>query len=370
MPDLLPGARQAQTAAPPERSQHATFKIGDRTVGSGAPCLLIAEMGLGHDGSLGAAHAFVDAVAAAGADAVKFQTHIAEAESTAAEQFRARVFVQDATRRDYWKRTAFNEEQWKGLQKHADERGLLFLSSPFSVEAVRLLTRVGVPAWKVASGEVTSLPMLAEMAETRRPFLLSSGMSRMEELDRAVAFIRERGLPLVLFQCTNRYPCPPEHAGLNLLAEYRARYGAPVGFSDHSGTVAAGLAAVALGACAVEVHVTFSRHCFGPDVSSSLTVEELATLAGGIRYVERALAAPVDKDAEAGQLGEIRAMFMKGIVAARALARGARLTAADLGFKKPATGIPVASLPDVVGKTLRRDVAADESITWRDLADD
>jgi len=345
----------------------ATFRIGDREVGYGAPCLVIAEMGLGHDGSLGAAHAFIDAVAGAGADAVKFQTHIAEAESTAAEQFRARVFMQDATRRDYWKRTAFSEEQWKGLKRHADERGLLFLSSPFSIEAVRLLARVGVPAWKVASGEVTNLPMLAEMAETRLPFLVSSGMSLMEELDRAVAFVRERDLPLVLFQCTNRYPCPPEHAGLNMLAEYRARYDVPVGFSDHSGTAAAGLAAVTLGACAVEVHVTFGRHCFGPDVSSSLTVEELAALAGGIRYLERALASPVDKNAEAGQLGEIRAMFMKGIVAARGLARGARIEAADLAFKKPAVGIPVSALRDVTGKKLLRDIAADEPLTWKDL---
>ena len=229
------------------------------------------------------------------------------------------------------------------------------------------MARVGVPAWKVASGEVTNLPMLAEMAETRLPFLVSSGMSLVEELDQTVAFIRERDLPLVLFQCTNRYPCPPEHTGLNMLADYRARYHVPVGFSDHSGTVAVGVAAVALGACAVEVHVTFSRHCFGPDVSSSLAVEELAGLVAGIRFVGRALSFPVDKNAEAGQLGDIRAMFMKGVVAARNLPRGGRIEAGDLAFKKPAVGIPVSSFSDVIGKKPLRDMVADEPLTWGDL---
>jgi len=350
--------------------QHQTFKIGGRTVGRGAPCLMIAEMGLGHDGSLGAAHAFIDAAAAAGADAVKFQTHIAEAESTAAERFRAPVFVQDAARRDYWKRTAFTEEQWTGLKRRADERGVLFLSSPFSTEAVRLLARVGVPAWKVASGEVTNRPMLDAMAATRLPFLVSSGMSRMEEVEGVVAFLREADLPFILFQCTNRYPCPAEHAGLNMIAEYRGRYGAPVGFSDHSGMAAAGVAAVALGACAVEAHVTFSRHCFGPDVAASLTVEEFAALVKGVRFVERALGSPVDKDAEAGLLGDIRAMFMKGIVAARHLPCGAVIREEDLAFKKPATGIPVSDLPRVIGGRVLRDLAADEALTWRDLANE
>src|ERR671939_371718 len=139
-------------------------------------CLIIGEVAQAHDGSLGLAHAFIDAIADAGAHAVKFQTHIAAAESTPGEPWRVKFSRQDASRYDYWKRMEFTEEQWHGLKQHADESGVQFLSSPFSVEAVELLTRVGVAAWKVASGEVSNQPMFQKMAETRWPILLSTGM--------------------------------------------------------------------------------------------------------------------------------------------------------------------------------------------------
>src|SRR4051812_45160420 len=158
-------------------------------------CLVIAEIGQAHDGSLGTAHAYIDAIAEAGADAVKFQTHIAAAESTPGEPFRVKFSPQDATRYDYWKRMEFTEPQWHALAEHARERGLIFLSTPFSSEAVELLARVGVPAWKVGSGEVTSLPLLAQMAATKLPVLVSSGMSSWEELDQATKTIQEAGAP-------------------------------------------------------------------------------------------------------------------------------------------------------------------------------
>src|SRR5437763_1720168 len=148
-------------------------------------CLIIGEVGQAHNGSLGMAHAFIDAIANAGADAVKFQTHIASAESTAAEPWRIRFSPQDSTRYEYWKRMEFSEEQWLGLKKHADERGLLFLSSPFSVEAVQLLQRVGVPAWKVASGEISNVPLFEALARTELPVLMSTGMSDLSEIDAA-----------------------------------------------------------------------------------------------------------------------------------------------------------------------------------------
>ena len=242
------------------------FSIQERPVGEGEKCFFVAEVGLGHDGSLGAAHAYIDALAGTGADAVKFQTHIADAEGTDRESFRVNVFRQDRTRGDYWRRTAFTEEQWRELKEHADDAGLIFLSSPFSVEAVRLLDRIGVPAWKIASGETNNLPLLAEVLKTGRPVLLSTGMSTAAEVDAAVREIKKSGVPAILYQCTNRYPCPPEHLGLNVLKEYGERYGLPVGFSDHSGVPAVAAAAVALGACSVEVHVTFSKKAFGPDV--------------------------------------------------------------------------------------------------------
>ena len=150
-------------------------------------CLIIGEVAQAHDGSLGFAHAFIDAIANAGADAVKFQTHIAAAESTPAEPWRVKFSPQDQTRYDYWQRMEFSEAQWLGLKQHAEARGLLFLSSPFSVEAVELLSRVGVAAWKIASGEVSSRQMFERISATRLPVLLSTGMSEIASSNRKLA---------------------------------------------------------------------------------------------------------------------------------------------------------------------------------------
>src|SRR5882724_7822406 len=168
------------------KPEPSTLEFRDHSSGFGTPCLIVAEVAQGHDGSLGLAHAFIDAVANAGADAVKFQTHLAAAESTPGEPWRVKFSPQDKSRYDYWKRMEFTEEQWHGLKQHAHERSLQFLSSPFSLEAVDLLARVGVDAWKVASGEIANGSMLERMAATRLPVLLSTGMSPLTEIDEAV----------------------------------------------------------------------------------------------------------------------------------------------------------------------------------------
>lgn len=330
-------------------------------------CFIIAEVGLAHDGSLGLAHAFIDEIARNGADAVKFQTHIAAAESTPAEPFRVKFSRQDATRYDYWKRMEFTEEQWRGLAQHAQERDLVFLSSPFSREAVDLLQRVGMSMWKVPSGEVSNLPLLDAMIATGQPILLSSGMSDIAEVDKAVERVKRAGLPLAVMQCTTAYPCPPERIGLNMIAFYRERYGAFTGLSDHSGTVYAGLAAATLGSDVLEVHVTMSRGMFGPDVPASLTMEELRDLVNGVRFVERMRANPVDKDAVAHDMAPLRAIFTKSVVARAPLAAGTVLTEAHLAAKKPGTGIPAHCVSEVIGRRLRRDVAADHVIREDDL---
>ncbi|MEZ0395249.1 MAG: N-acetylneuraminate synthase family protein [Anaerolineales bacterium] len=347
-----------------------SFQIGTRRVGPGQPCFIIGEVAQAHDGSLGMAHAFIDAIAAAGADAVKFQTHIAAAESSPQEPFRVRFSRQDATRYDYWKRMEFTEEQWAGLAEHARQKGLIFLSSPFSEAAVDLLARLGMPAWKIPSGEVSNPLLLERIAAAGGPILLSSGMSSLAETDRAVAWIRERGLPLGIFQCTSQYPVQPEALGLNLLDLYRARYGVPVGLSDHSGTIYAGLAAVSLGANMLEVHVTFSREMFGPDVPASVTTAELRSLVEGVRFIEQALVHPLDKDELAGQMETMRQTFGKALVAARDLPAGARLARPDLTARKPASaGLPAEALEGVLGKRLKRALAAGDFLTSADLED-
>jgi N-acetylneuraminate synthase len=333
----------------------------------GDRCLVIAEVGLAHDGSLGLAHAFIDEIARGGADAVKFQTHIAAAESTPAEPFRVAFSRQDATRYAYWQRLEFSEAQWRGLAEHARDKGLLFLSSPFSHEAVTLLSRVGMPMWKVASGEIGNLPLVDAMIATGRPVILSSGMSDLAELDKAVERVVRAGLPLAVLQCTTAYPCPPERIGLNMIPFFRDRYGCSVGLSDHSGTIYPGIAAATLGAEVVEVHVTMSRGMFGPDVPASVTIEELRSLVDGIRFVERMRAHPVEKDAIARDMAPLRAIFTKSVVARTPLSTGTVLREEHLAVKKPGTGVPAERLPEFLGRVLRRDVAADEPLRPDDV---
>jgi N,N'-diacetyllegionaminate synthase len=328
--------------------------------------MIIAEVAQSHDGSLGMAHAYIDAVARAGADAVKFQTHLAAAESSPAEPWRVKFSYQDATRYDYWRRMEFTEPQWVGLREHANEKGLKFLSSPFSVEAVELLKRVGVAAWKIASGEFNNTQMLDCMLETRLPVLLSTGMSRIAEIEAAVSRIRSEA-PLTLMQCTSEYPCPPEKVGLNLLQIFRRRFGCGVGLSDHSGTIFPGLAAATLGIDALEVHVTLSREMFGPDVKASITTAELRQLSDGVRFIERMRMSPVAKDEMAAEMAPLRSMFTKSVTARRALAAGDTLTSADLALRKPGTGIPADQLTALVGRRLRRDLASGEFLQFSDV---
>jgi N,N'-diacetyllegionaminate synthase len=344
------------------------IQVGTRKIGRGEPTLIIGEVAQAHDGSLGTAHAFIDAIAAAGADAVKFQTHIAEAESTSEEKFRVVFSKQDASRYDYWKRTQFSEEQWAELAAHAREKGLIFLSSPFSLEAVELLKRLQIPAWKVASGEITNLPMLEEMAKTGLPLLVSAGLSPWDELDRVVKFIRTKAADFAIFQCTTAYPCPPEEIGLNVMEEMRTRYDVPVGLSDHSGKIFAGLAAAALGANMIEVHVTLSRDMFGPDVPASLTPEELKQLVEGIKFTEKLMSSPVDKDEAAEKKMEVRKLFFHSVVAGDNLPAGTILKKEHLASKKPGHGIPVEKIDDLLGRKLIKNLKKGEFLSEGDLA--
>ena len=328
---------------------------------------VIGEVAQAHDGSLGMAHAFIDAIAAAGADAVKFQTHIAGAESTPAEPWRVKFSPRDETRFEYWKRMEFSEVEWVGLRRHADAAGLYFLSSPFSAEAVELLTRVGVAAWKIASGEVSNPLVLGPIAALAQPVILSTGMSFVDEIDQAAEQLRRRGVPFAVLQCTSAYPCPPEQVGINLITQLQARYQCPVGLSDHSGTIFPSLAAAALGAEIFEVHVTLSREMFGPDVTASVTTSELKQLVDGVRFIDAMLRSPVDKDIMAETLGPLRQTFTKSLVARVDLAGGTVLREEHLTARKPGTGIAASRLGSIIGGRLRRDVPANTMLAESDL---
>lgn len=344
-----------------------SFKLNQRLVEFEKTCLIIAEVAQAHDGSLGMAHAYIDAIADAGADAVKFQTHIASAESTPSEQWRVKFSLQDASRYDYWKRMEFTEEQWVGLAQHARDRGLIFLSSPFSMEAVELLIKIGVSAWKIASGEINNVQMLDRIAQTGLPIILSTGMSSLSEIDTAVSSIKKKNLSLVVLQCTTDYPCPPEKIGLNIISTFRERYQCGVGLSDHSGTIYPSLAAVTLGANVLEVHVTLSREMFGPDVPASITTKELHQLVEGVRFIENMNANPVNKDVIAKEMMPLRELFTKSVVACTHLKAGTVLRHEHLTLKKPGTGIPPNRLNELIGRRLIRNIYADERIYETDI---
>ena len=328
--------------------------------------IIIAEVAQAHDGSLGMAHSYIDAAASAGTDAVKFQTHIADAESTPGEPWRVRFSQQDKTRYDYWKRMEFTPEQWSGLKQHCVDKGLHFLSTPFSDQAFRMLDGIGVSAWKIASGELTNKPLLKKMAGTGLPILLSTGMSDLSEIDRAVNWIRPYNVPIAVMQCTSQYPCTPEHIGLNNITLFRERYGI-AGLSDHSGKIYPGLSAITLGAKVVEVHVTFSRKMFGPDVPASLTIEELAQLVEGIRYTETMIKNPVDKKSLSEDLRELRTIFMKSLVTIQDLPKGIILQEKHLTCKKPGLGLPPYKMDKLIGRRLSRALPADHLISFEDI---
>jgi N,N'-diacetyllegionaminate synthase len=334
----------------------------------GAPCSVIVEIGQAHEGSLGMAHAYIDCAARHGADAIKFQTHIAAAESTPQEPWRTRFSTQDATRFDYWRRMEFSPSQWHELAAHAREVGLLFMSSPFSLEAVELLEDVGVAAWKVASGEISNDALLDAMAATGRPVLVSTGMSAWPEIDRALERVQSAGVKAGVFQCTSAYPCPPEKLGLNVLTEMRARYpGVGVGLSDHSGTIYAGVAAAALGLEMIEIHLAFHGEMFGPDVPSSVLPDQLDALVAGIRFAEAARSHPVNKAEVPEGVAELRQIFMKSAVLKRDMKAGETLASDDLAARKPGSGIPAREIPNLVGRRLARDVVGGVLLQSDDL---
>lgn len=330
---------------------------------------IIGEVSQNHDGSLGQAHAFIDAVAETGADAIKFQTHIAEEESTPDEPFRVNFSYCDKTRYDYWKRMEFTLEQWQGLYDHAIEKGLDFLSSPFSTAALEMLHRIGVPAWKFGSGEVFNDLLLKRAISTGKPIILSTGLSMLEEIDTQVRTVREAGNPLLLMECTTAYPSMPEEIPIRRIGSYLERYSCPIGISDHSATIYPSLAAVALGARAVEVHVTMSRKMFGPDVKASVTMEELRQIVDGAEFISKMLEAREDKSELSDSTKALRTIFSKSIYAKHDLQAGEILSDDTIGIKKPfcTDGVAVEDYQKVLGKKILEDITKDTVIKWENI---
>lgn len=328
---------------------------------------IVAEIGQAHEGSLGIAHSYIDALAETGVDAVKFQMHIAHAESSEFEPFRIKFSYEDETRYDYWKRMEFTPEQWKGIKTHCDEKGLEFLCSPFSNAAVDLLEQLGVKQYKIGSGEVSNYLMLEKIARTGKPILLSSGMSSMKELDNVIDFLNQYGNNISILQCTTAYPTIPGQWGINFLPELKKRYNLPVGFSDHSGKIHPCIAAVAMGAELLEFHVIFDRQMFGPDAIASLTIEETKFLVNAVRELEMDNAIFQSKEPNETTIKH-KNIFEKSLAINRDMKAGEEIMLSDLEAKKPkGYGIDAKDYKNVVGKRIQRDLIAFSFLNINDI---
>lgn len=344
--------------------------IGGRSVGQGHPCLVVAEAGVNHNGDMGVALALVDAAGDAGADAVKFQSFtaagVATADAPKAEYAQATT-DQNESHMDMLKRLELSEEDHRKLMDHCKERGLIFLSTPFDLPSVDLLDDLGVEAMKVPSGELNNLILLRHVARTGKPIILSTGMSYMSEVDLAVRTVLDAGCrKLVLLHCVSNYPADPANSNLRAMETLTKAFDVPVGLSDHTQGAEVPMAAVALGACMIEKHITLDRAMPGPDHSSSMEPEPFGELVSGIRTVEAALGTGVKRPVLAED--DTRKVIRRSLAVERDAAAGDVLTGDMLTALRPASGIAPEHVDLVLGRRLSRDVSAGTLLDWQDIA--
>ena len=312
---------------------------------------IIAEIGSVHDGSFGNACKLIEAAAECGADVVKFQTHIAEAETLADAP--SPTYFKGEPRLDYFKRTAFSKEQWVAIKDVCR-----------SVN-VDLLEEIGIDSYKIPSGEVSNIPLLTYVAETGKPVIVSSGMSSWNELDVAVNVLSKGG-PLSVMQCTSAYPCPPEKVGLNIIREMILRWNLPVGYSDHTLGDPASFAAAALGATFIEKHFTFSKLMYGSDAANSMEPADFKRFCSGLKDIWRMLENPVDKN-NLSDLSNMKLIFEKSIIINRPLSLGDVITTEDLAYKKPGDGIPASQWTKIIGRKVNKELPVNYKLKLEDL---
>ena len=347
-----------------------SVSLGDRAIGGIAPTLVIAEAGVNHDGDVETAVALIDEAASVGADAVKFQTFRAErvaARAAPKAEYQRRTTGAEGSQLELLRSLELPARSYGALKSRAEERGLLFLSTPFDEESADLLEDIGVVGFKIASGELTNHILLEQVASKRRPMIVSTGMADLGEVGDALRLIEEAGpCPVVLLHCVSEYPARPEDCDLRAMATLRDTYGVPVGFSDHTEGTEVALAAVALGASVIEKHLTLDRSRRGPDHAASLDPTSFRALVRGIRSVESAIGTGVKGPTE-GEL-RMRETIRRSVALRRDVRSGDRIVARDLAALRPGTGIPPARRSEIIGRSARRDLAAGTLLTWDDLS--
>jgi sialic acid synthase SpsE len=345
----------------------SVFEIAGRKVGIGEPCYVIAEAGVNHNCDLELGRRLVDEAAAAGADAIKFQNYIA---SKIATRIAPRYWEdKDDPAGSQWdtfdKLDKLNDADFAALLEHARSSGIVPFSTPFDDEAVDVLASLKVPAFKIASADLTCQPLLERAARVGLPMILSTGTSTLGEIEDALNVCSQAGNEQVaILHCTLKYPCPPEAVNLRMMQHMmRAFPGIPVGLSDHSLGISVPQAAVALGACIVEKHYTVDKTLPGsPDHHLSVDAAELSAMIAGIRTVEDALG-KAEKGLEP-QEKEAYLYARRSVTAARPIPAGTLITREMLTYKRPGTGISPRFFDQVIGRVARTDIPDDTTLTW------
>ena len=342
------------------------------------PCLVIAEAGVNHNGSLEMAHRLVEVAAAAGADVVKFQTFKAE-QLASAQAPKAAYQVTQTGAGDQLamlRQLELPIEAFAELAAHCRQRGIGFLSTPFDLASATALIDLGMNRLKVPSGELTNAPLLRALAATGLPLIVSTGMATLAEVEQALVWIQAARTAagehaplqevLTLLHCTSNYPTPLADVNLRAMQTLAKHFGLPVGYSDHTAGIAVAPLAVAMGAQVIEKHFTLDRTLPGPDHQASLEPAELSALVQQVRAAESALGSPI-KGPVAAEL-EVRVAARRSVTLARDLVAGAVLSAADLTLQRPGNGIAPVDLEQVLGRRLKAAARAGHTLQWGDLA--
>ena len=337
--------------------------IGDERVGESV--FIIAEAGVNHNGSLKRALKMVDEAARTGANAIKFQAFVTESlvSDRAPKADYQKKRGQGKTQRDMLKRLELSPRDFAAIAERARRRGIVMLSSAFDEASADLLEDLGVPAYKMGSGELTNIPLLEHVAKKGKPVLISTGMSTLEEIQEAVSAIRaQANNQIIILHCVSSYPSRARDSNLMAMGLLRERFGVPVGFSDHTVGVEVPLAAAALGAVVIEKHFTLSRKLAGPDQEASLEPSEFRGMVEGIRVVEEALGRPV-KEPTADEL-KMRLVARRSLVASVNIPKGQVISRQMLAIKRPGTGILPKEIGNMIGKRATRNIRRDQVLRW------
>lgn len=340
--------------------------IGNRPVGPGQPCFIVAEAGVNHNGDINLAHRLIDAAAGAGADAVKFQSFVTEELVTPGTQkagYQVETTGKEGGQYEMLKVLELSADQQTELKAHCDRTGLIYLCTPYENTSLDNLDRIGIAAFKVASTDTTNIPFLRYMAGKGRPVVLSTGMSTLGEVEQAVEALKAGGLEdkIIIVHCLAEYPAPPDEANLRAILTLQQAFACPVGFSDHTPGIGVSPWAVAAGACLIEKHFTLDHSLAGPDHRASLEPLELIALVKTLRELEAALGDGI-KRIMPSELGNKKVM-QKSLVARRAIKAGEIINTEDLTCRRPAVGLAPSWFGRVVGKRAAAAIAKDEILT-------